>query len=30
MPAFGSAFNEAELQAIVNYIRGLREDGPTK
>ena len=30
MPAFGSAFNEAELQAIVKYIRGLREDSPPK
>ena len=30
MPAFGSTFNAAELQAIVLYIRGLREDGSTK
>jgi mono/diheme cytochrome c family protein len=30
MPAFGSAFNDVELQAIVSYIRGLREDGPAK
>jgi mono/diheme cytochrome c family protein len=30
MPAFGSAFNEVELQAIVKYIRALREDSPTK
>jgi mono/diheme cytochrome c family protein len=30
MPAFGSAFNEAELQAIVKYIRALRDDSPTK
>jgi mono/diheme cytochrome c family protein len=30
MPAFGSAFNEAELQAIVKYIRALRDDGPAK
>ena len=30
MPAFGSAFNEVELQAIVKYIRGLREDSPPK
>ena len=30
MPAFGSAFNEGELQAIVKYIRGLREDSPPK
>jgi mono/diheme cytochrome c family protein len=30
MPAFGSAFNEAELRAIVTYIRGLREDSPAK
>jgi mono/diheme cytochrome c family protein len=30
MPAFGGTFNAAELQAIVLYIRGLREDGSTK
>jgi mono/diheme cytochrome c family protein len=30
MPAFGSAFNEVELQAIVKYIRALRDDTPTK
>ncbi|MDQ2961566.1 MAG: cytochrome c [Pseudomonadota bacterium] len=30
MPSFATAFNEAELQAIVKYIRGLREDGPAK
>jgi mono/diheme cytochrome c family protein len=30
MPAFGGTFNEVELRAIVKYIRGLREDGPTK
>jgi mono/diheme cytochrome c family protein len=30
MPAFGSTFNEVELQAIVKYIRGLREDSPPK
>jgi mono/diheme cytochrome c family protein len=30
MPAFGSAFNEVELQAIVKYIRGLREESPAK
>ena len=30
MPAFGSAFNEVELQAIVKYIRALRDDSPTK
>jgi mono/diheme cytochrome c family protein len=30
MPAFGGAFNEAELQAIVKYIRGLREDSRAK
>lgn len=30
MPAFGSTFNAVELQAIVLYIRGLREDSPTK
>jgi mono/diheme cytochrome c family protein len=30
MPAFGGAFNEVELQAIVKYIRGLHEDSPTK
>jgi mono/diheme cytochrome c family protein len=30
MPAFGSTFSAAELQAIVLYIRGLREDGAAK
>ena len=30
MPAFGGTFNAVELRAIVKYIRGLREDGPTK
>ena len=30
MPAFGGSFNEAELRAIVKYIRALREDGPTQ
>jgi mono/diheme cytochrome c family protein len=30
MPAFGGAFNEVELQAIVKYIRALRDDSPTK
>jgi mono/diheme cytochrome c family protein len=30
MPAFGSAFNNEEIQAIVAYIRGLREDGAAK
>lgn len=30
MPAFGSAFSDAELQAIVKYIRGLREEIPSK
>ena len=30
MPAFNGAFNGDELQAIVLYIRGLREDSPAK
>ena len=30
MPAFGTAFTEVELQAIVKYIRALREDSPPK
>jgi mono/diheme cytochrome c family protein len=30
MPAFGGNFNEAELRAIVKYIRALRDDGPTR
>ena len=30
MPAFGGSFNEAELRAIVKYIRALRVDGPTQ
>jgi len=30
MPAFGNTFTEVELQAIVKYIRGLREDSPAK
>ena len=30
MPAFGNSFNEVELQAIVLYIRELREDSPAK
>ena len=30
MPAFGSAFNEVELQAIVKYIRALRDDSSTR
>ena len=30
MPAFGTAFNEVELQAIVSYIRGLHEEIPAK
>jgi mono/diheme cytochrome c family protein len=30
MPAFGSAFSEFEIQAIVKYIRALRNDNPTK
>jgi mono/diheme cytochrome c family protein len=28
MPAFGSAFTDAELHAIVKYIRELREETP--
>ena len=27
MPAFGGDFNDQELQTIVAYIRGLKEDG---
>lgn len=30
MPAFAGAFNEVELQAIVKYIRALRDDSVTK
>jgi len=30
MPAFGGDFNDQELQAIVAYIRGLKEDGKTQ
>ena len=30
MPAFGNTFTEVELQAIVKYIRGLREDSSVK
>jgi mono/diheme cytochrome c family protein len=30
MPAFGNTFTEVELQAIVKYIRGLREDSSAK
>lgn len=30
MPAFGNAFNDVELQAIVSYIRELREDTSAK
>ena len=30
MPAFGNTFTEVDLQAIVKYIRGLREDSPAK
>jgi mono/diheme cytochrome c family protein len=26
MPAFGSAFSEAQVRAIVAYIRGLRPE----
>jgi mono/diheme cytochrome c family protein len=29
MPAFGTAFTDEERQAIVKYIRGLREVGAT-
>ena len=28
MPAFGSAFKDDEIQAIVKYIRELKEEGP--
>ncbi|WP_460890873.1 c-type cytochrome, partial [Ramlibacter alkalitolerans] len=27
MPAFSTAFNEDQLQAIVHYIRGLKPEG---
>jgi mono/diheme cytochrome c family protein len=27
MPAFGTAFSDEQLQAIVRYIRGLKPDG---
>lgn len=30
MPAFGSAFKDDEIQAIVKYIRELKEEGPAK
>jgi mono/diheme cytochrome c family protein len=30
MPAFGSAFTDDQIQAIVKYIRGLRDEGPAK
>jgi mono/diheme cytochrome c family protein len=30
MPAFGTAFKEDEIQTIVKYIRGLREEGAAK
>jgi mono/diheme cytochrome c family protein len=30
MPAFGSAFTDDQMQAIVKYIRGLRDEGPAK
>jgi mono/diheme cytochrome c family protein len=29
MPAFGTAFNEDQLQAILHYIRGLKPEGAT-
>jgi mono/diheme cytochrome c family protein len=28
MPAFGSAFSADEIQAIIQYIRELKPDGP--
>ena len=30
MPAFAGNFNDGQLHAIVQYIRGLKEDGTTK
>ena len=27
MPAYGRAFTDAQLRAIVTYIRSLKEDG---
>ena len=30
MPAFDGAFKDDEIQAIVKYIRGLKEDGAPK
>jgi mono/diheme cytochrome c family protein len=30
MPAFGSTFNDAQLQAIVKYIRDLKPEGATQ
>ena len=30
MPAFGSAFTDDQMQAIVKYIRGLRDEGTAK
>jgi mono/diheme cytochrome c family protein len=30
MPAFASAFNDDQLRAIVQYIRGLKDDGAAK
>ena len=27
MPAFGSALNEAQITAVVAYIRGLKPEG---
>ena len=30
MPAFAGNFNDGQLRAIVQYIRGLKEDGTTK
>ena len=30
MPAFGSAFNDEQVKAIVKYIRDLKPDGAPK
>ena len=30
MPAFATAFDDAQLQAIVRYIRALKDDGSVK
>jgi mono/diheme cytochrome c family protein len=30
MPAFGTAFDDAQIQAIVRYIRELKPEGPAQ